>query len=70
MTITEDELWSLLDSSDSAYERKHSDMRRVEQLWFKIHTAGLTNVGLQEILDRAIIYYTLLERNDTTNNTK
>jgi hypothetical protein len=50
--------------SNSDFDREFSEMRRVEQLWFKIHTASLADKGLQELLDCAKMYYTLLEQND------
>lgn len=55
-------------SEEEKFDRKFSEMRAVEQLWFKIHTAAETNEGLRDLLDRAIVYYRLLEEKNNREN--
>ena len=43
-------------------------MRDIEMLWYKIHIASETNEGLRELMDRAMVYYRLLEKKDSGGN--
>jgi hypothetical protein len=55
-------------SSEEKYDRDFSEMRNIEMMWWKIHSRAQTNEGLKDLLDRAIVYYRLLEETDTGGN--
>ena len=55
-------------SAEEKYEVEFSKMRDIEMLWYKIHIASETNEGLRELMDRAMVYYRLLEKKDSGGN--